>query len=112
MFKIDFDSTKIEQALKNKIKQVEQAEQGVVKDLGSIVKKNARKFVPVDEGDLKKSLDMTLTDNGKVAEIGTTLDYGRYQEYGTRKMPPQPFLRPALDVARKSVKGVIKKYVK
>jgi len=110
MFKINIDSLHVEKMVEKKIKQVVDAEKNIVKDLGSIAKKNARKFVPVDEGDLKKSIDLTLTDNE--AQVGTTLDYGRYQEYGTRKMPPQPYLRPALDVARKSAKGVIKKYVK
>ena len=30
--------------------------------------------------------------------IGTAVEYGLYQEFGTRKMEAQPFLRPAADM--------------
>ena len=30
--------------------------------------------------------------------VGTPLDYGVYQEYGTRYIPPQPYLRPAIAI--------------
>lgn len=32
------------------------------------------------------------------AIVGTPVYYGVYQEYGTRKMYAQPFLRPAVDI--------------
>jgi len=32
--------------------------------------------------------------------VGTAVDYGPYVEYGTIKTDAQPFLRPALDMAR------------
>ena len=32
--------------------------------------------------------------------VGTPVDYGPYMEYGTVKTSAQPFLRPALDIAR------------
>ena len=31
--------------------------------------------------------------------VGTPLEYGTYQEFGTSKMSAQPFLRPSLDLA-------------
>lgn len=36
-----------------------------------------------------------------VVVIGTTVHYGVYQEFGTRNIPPRPFLGPALEAARK-----------
>ena len=30
--------------------------------------------------------------------VGSPLDYGVYQEYGTRYMKPQPYLRPAIAI--------------
>ena len=32
------------------------------------------------------------------AVVGTPVEYGVYQEFGTRKMNAQPFLRPAMDL--------------
>ena len=46
------------------------------------------------EGDLDK---VTSKDYGTV---GTKVDYGVYQEFGTRNMPPQPFLRPSVGVLK------------
>lgn len=34
------------------------------------------------------------------AYVGSNLDYATYQEYGTRKMNAQPFLRPAVDIVK------------
>ena len=35
------------------------------------------------------------------AIVGTPVEYGVYQEFGTRKMFAQPFLRPAIDIEAK-----------
>lgn len=36
----------------------------------------------------------------KQAYIGASVPYAIYQEFGTRFMVPQPFLRPAIDIAK------------
>ncbi|MGD8305151.1 MAG: hypothetical protein PVF17_00725 [Ignavibacteria bacterium] len=45
------------------------------------------------------------------AYVGSALDYAIYQEFGTRKMAPQPHIRPAIAIVVKgqNVKKVIKK---
>lgn len=45
------------------------------------------------------------------AYVGAALDYAVYQEFGTRKMAPQPHLRPAIALVVKGqdVKSVIRK---
>ena len=77
----------------------------------------AKRLAPVDNGQLRNSIMYKTGERekggfndsgGKTAEIelqsvpkkgqafvGSNLDYSVYQEFGTRKMPPQPFLRPA-----------------
>jgi HK97 gp10 family phage protein len=35
------------------------------------------------------------------AVVGTPVDYGVYQEFGTRNMSAQPFMRPAADIVTK-----------
>ena len=32
--------------------------------------------------------------------VGTAVDYGIYQEFGTRKMKAQPYLAPAVDIVK------------
>lgn len=40
--------------------------------------------------------------------VGTPLEYGVYQEFGTSKMSAQPFLRPALALARGGTLTIVK----
>ena len=55
----------------------------------------AQVAAPVDTGFLRSSIS---TDNrGLEAEVGPTAHYGIYQEMGTSRMGPQPYLFPALD---------------
>lgn len=44
------------------------------------------------------------------AAVGSALDYAIYQEFGTRRMIPQPYLRPAIDiiVGKKDPQKIIK----
>jgi HK97 gp10 family phage protein len=35
-----------------------------------------------------------------IGEVGTNVEYAAFQEFGTSKMEPQPFLKPSLDANR------------
>lgn len=51
--------------------------------------------VPVDTGDLKRSLFCTLSlPSGKITG-GATMHYAAYVEFGTSQMRAQPYIRPA-----------------
>lgn len=39
--------------------------------------------------------------------VGTNVEYGKHQEYGTSKMAARPFLRPALDEEKENVSDEI-----
>lgn len=56
----------------------------------------ARAMVPVETGELRDSI--VVTDEGVTA--GT--DHAVYVEFGTYKMPAEPFMRPAADEADES----------
>lgn len=57
------------------------------------IEADAKVFAPVDTGNLEASI--TSDVKGLSAEIGPTASYGIYQELGTSKMAPQPFMGPA-----------------
>lgn len=73
----------------------------VVRKTAADVQHDAQNAAPVDTGYLRSSISTTVTGDGRngqmTAEVGPTAGYGIYQELGTSRMAPQPFLFPALD---------------
>lgn len=62
---------------------------------GENVLADAKNKAPVDTGALRDSLHIKEETPTKIV-IADDVDYGIYQELGTRNMEAQPFLRPAL----------------
>ena len=52
----------------------------------------ARSIAPTDKGDLRSGL--RLTRKGTVAVVESSEFYSAFQEYGTSRMPPNPFMGP------------------
>lgn len=86
-------------------------------EIGLFVEGQAKLLAPVDTGRLRGSIQTvsgtgqrtkpkdsndTIAQPSEVREtfVGTGVDYAPYMEYGTIKTSAQPFLRPALDIAR------------
>ena len=59
------------------------------------IERGAKTRAPVDTGNLKNSISVTLGNTGLTAEIGPTAHYGVFLEYGTRHMSPRPYMGPA-----------------
>ena len=95
-----------------------------VEQSNAIVVAEAKRLCPVDTGELQNSIMSSVTEADKtiVGEIAATAPYAVYVEYGTgirgagsagagpgpysatwAGMVAQPFMRPALDAARKAV---------
>ena len=55
----------------------------------------ANRYVPVDSGDLRRSLKFRR--QGSRAVIESDLFYSAFQEFGTTQMAPQPYVGPAAD---------------
>ena len=82
----------------------------------------AKELAPVDLGQLRNSImyktplkkggfndsegkravaEITPIPLPNEAYVGANTEYAPYQEFGTRKMAPQPYLRPAIEIVAK-----------
>jgi len=73
--------------------------------VGADMKDIARSLVRVRTGYLQSTIYYIV--NGMVLEFGATADYASYNEFGTWKMAPQPFIRPALDANQQKILDAI-----
>lgn len=83
-----------------------------VKRSGATLHEFSMRNSPYDTGMLRRSIHLRLTDGGMTAEVGPTMDYGIYQELGTRFMGAHPYLRPALETAGAEFKANVEKVVR
>jgi len=104
---------------KNIDKIMDMADKKSVLSLAIKICSQAKALAPVDKGQLRNAIMYKGNNakgafndrNGEEADheieigglasdkemcVGFNLKHGIYQEFGTRKMPPQPFLRPAV----------------
>ena len=96
---------------KGTIKALEKGTEAGILETCIRVTNQAVALAPVDKGQLKNSivyatsLMSTSSGSGSIIEgepdkgegfVGSNLDYATYQEFGTRYMAPQPFLRPSI----------------
>ena len=89
------------------------------------VSNQAKRLAPVDLGQLRNSImwrvnaegfseggfnnrakasaekAITVEPEKNSGVVGSNTEYAVYQEYGTRNMPAQPYLRPAVDIVTK-----------
>ena len=56
---------------------------------------DAKMLAPVDTGNLRNSITTDARPGDLRAVVEATADYAAHIEFGTRKMRPQPFMRPS-----------------
>ncbi|GAK32001.1 prophage protein [Weissella oryzae SG25] len=67
----------------------------IINNTAQQVEKKAVELAPVDTGYLKQHIK--AENNGLLsAKIISSANYSIYLEKGTRRMPPQPFMQPAV----------------
>ena len=69
----------------------------LVKEYGAKLQASEMRLVPVDTGNLKRSITLSEEDGGLTAVIEPTADYAAYVEYGTRHAGAQPYIRPSVN---------------
>ena len=78
-------------------RRVKERAQTIVRKTGHDVVTDAQQLVPVDTGALKNSIGVDFDPDDLGFEAGPTMEYGPFVEWGTSRMPPQPYMTPAFD---------------
>ena len=86
------------------IKSMEQAINVALTASALVVEGQAKALVPVDTGNLRNSI--THEVEKKEARVGTNVEYGPFVELGTVKMAAQPYLNPALEQNKNSIRKI------
>ena len=65
----------------------------------------------VDTGTLRRSITYTVDEKNNVGKVGSVLNdppYGAYLEFGTSKMQPRPWLKPAVENSEETIKKILR----
>lgn len=63
-------------------------------------------------GDTRKSITLSIEDDGLTGKVTPTTEYAMYVEYGTRFMEAEPFVKPSFDRISKKFKQDMDKLVR
>jgi phage gpG-like protein len=74
----------------------------------STIRKKGNDRILLDTGELRDSIAATVDVGAKRAWVGTNLDKGVWNELGTAKAPPRPFLLPSAMLAEKPFSTVLR----
>lgn len=70
----------------------------VAEETAGEIKGEAQRLVPVDTGELQRSIYATVVPGVPTwISVGATAAHAVYVEYGTSMMPARPFLTPAVE---------------
>lgn len=76
------------------------------------IEATAKSLAPVDTGFLRNSIQVDLGDIQELrARVKVGAEYGRFVEFGTRKMAAQPYLTPAVEQHRAAFKAAMNQVV-
>jgi HK97 gp10 family phage protein len=100
---------------------------------GLLLSNEAGELAPVDQGRLRRSITYSIRERQNIPNrygppdagdgidskpedlqcyVGTNVEYAPYQEYGTGKIPPQPFLSRAFELYKNDIQNLLKRYIK
>jgi len=91
-------------------------------EIAEKIRDDAKSFVPVDTGALRKSIRVEKKGKLEVRvaaggggvinpRTGREVDYAGYVEFGTSRASPQPYMQPALEKNRDEILRVVKEKV-
>jgi HK97 gp10 family phage protein len=130
MSKFRYESNK-----KKVLSALTESENRALEGIGEFIKGKAKLLAPVDDGNLRSSINHVVDGSGKRVVIGTNVEYAPYQEFGTGRHAekgggrqggwfykdpktgrtvftygnkPQPFLRPAAEDNKAQITKMVK----
>ena len=114
--------TELEDKLSNLEEKLTNALAEALEEIAEKIRDDAKGFVPVDTGALRKSIRVEKKGSLEVSIIaggggvinprtGREVDYAGYVEFGTSRASPQPFMQPALEKNRDEILRVVKEKV-
>lgn len=80
--------------------------------IGLVAERYAKGYAPVDTGRLRNSISHEAAPDEGAVYIGTNVEYGIYQEFGTVYQPGTPFLRPAVENHIDEYKEIVEQELK
>jgi len=85
----------------------------IVNKAAVLVESNAKRLSPVDTGALRSSIktESSRLSTKATSTVGTSLEYGVYQEFGTVNMKAQPFLHPAVTQSKSKIAQIAKEEI-
>jgi HK97 gp10 family phage protein len=61
------------------------------------IEADAKSKVAVDTGTLRRSIHTVMSNGGLTGTVGPSVLYGKFVEFGTRRMGARPYMRPAAE---------------
>ena len=97
----EIDTTAFYAALERAAGELDRDAKKEMRKLGGKVRTSIRQKTPRQTGALRKSIRTKSgkDERGYFVQIYTTKFYGKFLEFGTSKMSPRPFFRPAISEA-------------
>ena len=95
---IELDAVGFMRSLRAALEELEVKTEDDLVRVGLRVQSRARSLCPVDTGRLRSSIVMRKGRDGRgfYVEVGTSVNYAPFVEFGTSKQRAQPFLLPAV----------------
>src|SRR5699024_7899806 len=84
----------------------------VVRNNGAEMENKMKRKAAVDTGFMRRSVNMTLHENGMTGSAMTTAHNSVYVKYGTRNMSAHPFIRPSYQEQKQQLIKDMKRVMK
>lgn len=105
------ESVKVTSHVKEVIEAKNEAIARALEAIGIQAEGDVAELAPVDTGRLRDSITHEVDESEEAVYVGTNVEYAAYQEYGTSKMKPHPFLKPGIMNNLETYKEIAEKYL-
>lgn len=89
--------------------QIHAAVVGEVKRATLDVEAKSKAAAPVKTGSLRRSIHSVFENGGLTGLVGPSVLYGKFVEFGTRRMGARPYMRPAAEAVLPTFADAVKR---